>query len=851
MNKNSRKILIADDEPDNIRILAEALTGDYKIIAATSGGEAIECAVCPNPPDLILLDIMMPDMDGYAVLERLRADGKTRHIPVIIITALNRDVDEIRGFDMGAVDYVTKPFSPAVINARVRTHLELRDSMQAIKEANTQLHREIAERHKIQEELRKSYSLLHSTIESVAEAIMVIDKKGNLLTINRKFVQMWYLTEKWSAENDNRKRFDMLLERVRDPETFARRFEDLLNAPETDDYDTFEMRDGRIIEFYARPYKIGDIITGQIYTYMDVTERVRMQEELQESERRYRAVVEDQTELICCFRPDRTLTFVNDAYCRYFGRTREELIGHSFMMFMSPVDRKKMEEHLASLNRENPVAGIEHQVLNADADIRWLRRTDRAIFDDQGHITELQSVVWDTTDRKLAENSLKDATMEKETSRIKLEAVFRSIPEGIVTVDTRGQILRTNESLRKICALASHMNSGKFSDQLMEECHCIHALRKLLKNGRTVSEHRIQCDAGDSGNRNLNLTTLPLLDHNKKSMGAMLVIRDVTRLVELETRLGERSSFGGIIGRSEPMQRIYSLLEQFADTEISVLITGETGTGKERIMESLHFGSSRSEKPLVRVNCAMLAENLIESELFGHIRGAFTSADRDKVGRFEMARGGTLFLDEIGEIAPHLQAKLLRVLEYKEFERVGESRLQKADVRIIAASNVNMAEQVRQGRFREDLYYRLKVFCIQLPPLRERIGDIPLLAKHFMELGAKNMGKHFTGLSDEVLSVFAHYPWPGNVRELKNAIEYACVLCPGHMINIEHLPPEMLTPPEKNFLSRMSSVPMSEKEAVLDALKRTKWNKTKAARILGISRGTFYNRLLKYGIDTE
>jgi len=324
---------------------------------------------------------------------------------------------------------------------------------------------------------------------------------------------------------------------------------------------------------------------------------------------------------------------------------------------------------------------------------------------------------------------------------------------------------------------------------------------------------------------------------------------DATRLVKLETLLGERRSFGNIIGRSNPMQRVYTLIEQFADTDSTVLITGETGTGKELVMEAIHSGSTRSESPLIKVNCAALAENILESELFGHVKGAFTGADKDKAGRFQMAHGGSIFLDEIGEIPLSLQAKLLRVLENKEFEQVGDAGTVQADVRIIAATNVDLEERVRQGAFREDVYYRLSVFTIHLPPLRERIVDIPLLVKYFISSGIRCDGKRFLCVSDEVLDIFRRYSWPGNVRELKNTLEYACAICPGGDIGKAHLPPKFISTVEEEISKTNQFTPLSEKEAIINALNQTRWHKTKAARLLGISRSTFYRKLKEYGVS--
>ena len=274
-------------------------------------------------------------------------------------------------------------------------------------------------------------------------------------------------------------------------------------------------------------------------------------------------------------------------------------------------------------------------------------------------------------------------------------------------------------------------------------------------------------------------------------MGAVLVIRDITLLRDLERELRERHQFQNIIGRSKKMQDTYRLLEDLANLETTVLITGESGTGKELVARALHYSGQRAFKPFVTVSCSALAESLLESELFGHVRGAFTGAIRDKQGRFQAANGGTILLDEIGDISPLIQLKLLRVLQEKEIERVGESTPQKVDVRVIACTNKDLKEKVRRGEFRQDLYYRLKVVEVSLPPLRDRLEDLPLLVDHFCHSFNERFKKNIEGISNEVLGKFMDYPWPGNVRELEHVMEHAFVLCHGGVITLEHLPSEI------------------------------------------------------------
>jgi transcriptional regulator with PAS, ATPase and Fis domain len=325
------------------------------------------------------------------------------------------------------------------------------------------------------------------------------------------------------------------------------------------------------------------------------------------------------------------------------------------------------------------------------------------------------------------------------------------------------------------------------------------------------------------------------------------VVRDITRLTDLERELKERYQFHNIIGKSRKMQEIFRLFEDLADTDTTVLITGESGTGKELVARALHYESIRAAKPLVTVNCSALAENLLESELFGHVKGAFTGAVKDKVGRFQMADGGTIFLDEIGETSSLIQLKLLRVLQEKVFELVGDSKPIAVDMRVIAATNRDLKEKIKSGEFREDLYYRLKVVEIMLPPLRERREDIPLLVDHFLSLFDRKFEKNIDGISSEVLSTFMQYLWPGNIRELEHAIEHAFVLCRDRTINVDHLPPEIkkYSKIQPHVSEKTSGYELQE---ILQALKKTHWNKAKAARMLGISRPTLYQKIKEYNL---
>lgn len=434
---------------------------------------------------------------------------------------------------------------------------------------------------------------------------------------------------------------------------------------------------------------------------------------------------------------------------------------------------------------------------------------------------------------------------EKETHRRNLEAVFRSVNDAIITVDNDMVVIAANEAAGEICGLSPRKIIGKRFLEATAHCakSCYEPLIENLRTGTAKKTYHLECKSESRPRQIVVVSISPLRDSEEQHIGAVLVVRDVTRVTEMEGELRERYSLHNIIGKSHKMQVIYRLLDELGNTDASVLITGETGTGKELVAKALHYGGPRAARALVTVNCSALAENLLESELFGHVKGAFTGAQKDRIGRFQAAHGGTIFLDEVGDISPKLQLKLLRFLQEKSFERVGDSATFQADVRVIAATNRNLKRMVDKGEFREDLYYRLKVVEIDMPPLRERREDIPLLVNHCMNLFNKSYRKSLEGISQEALKIFMTYPWPGNVRELQHAIEHAFVLCNGPTITLEYLPPEIRDYPSAEILASPDQPTISTRQPqeILQALIKTGWNKAKAARLLGISRPTLYH----------
>ncbi len=439
---------------------------------------------------------------------------------------------------------------------------------------------------------------------------------------------------------------------------------------------------------------------------------------------------------------------------------------------------------------------------------------------------------------------------EKEKYRSNLEAIFKSVKDSIITVDKDMNIIELNEAAKNICHL-SRDSVGKSFKSLLVNCEgkCIDALAETVNGKEPIEIYHLECRHKSCTQQVVTVNTYPLINNKGTFTGAVMVVRDETQLADLEREMKERQRLHNIIGKSEKMQTIYSYIEDLADVQSTVLITGESGTGKELIAEALHYKGGRNHKSLVKVNCSALSDSLLESELFGHIKGSFTGAVKDRIGRFKMADGGTILLDEIGDMPPKIQVKLLRVLQEKTFERVGESTPIKVDVRVVACTNQVLREKIEQGEFREDLYYRLNVVEIYVPPLRDRKEDIPCLIDHFVNKFNKKINKNILDISTDVQKVFMDYSWPGNVREMEHALEHAFILCHQKTITLKHLPPVFASffAENTNLFNKMG---VDEKRVIVQALEKAAGNKTMAAKLLGIGRRSIYRKIKDYKIET-
>ncbi|MCB1008475.1 MAG: sigma 54-interacting transcriptional regulator [Acidobacteria bacterium] len=434
-----------------------------------------------------------------------------------------------------------------------------------------------------------------------------------------------------------------------------------------------------------------------------------------------------------------------------------------------------------------------------------------------------------------------------------LEAVFESLGRALVALDGDFTIIRVSRSLERLAGkgvsrdMVGQPIESLFGPRLFGPTE---TLRESLRNGRREEGRRGVLRCGADSARLVSITTAPLARGEMNACDPRVRYLVVLRPAEEDDTILQSAIVShGLVARSPEMLRIVHLVESLHGSDANVLITGESGTGKEVIARALHAHSPRSAGPFVAVNCAALPEDLLESELFGHVRGAFTGAVRDRVGRLEMAQGGTLFLDEAGEIPPAMQVKLLRVLQERVFERVGESAPRKLDARIVAATNRDPREAIREGLLREDLYYRLRVVPIHVPPLRERREDIELIARYLLARIGGRVGRAVR-LSPDTLEVLERHDWPGNVRELENALEYAVAIGRGQTLQVEDLPPELVEAgaPPVRLLPGGAGAARSrrgdgEREKIVAALERNHWNRSKSADDLGISRTKLWRRM--------
>lgn len=454
----------------------------------------------------------------------------------------------------------------------------------------------------------------------------------------------------------------------------------------------------------------------------------------------------------------------------------------------------------------------------------------------------------DTEEMILLAKELEKKTNQLVNERNKLEAIFNSNIEGTFTIDNNWIITSFNKSAENITGYKKEEAIGKECWKIFKSSICKNGchMEQTLSKGRATLGNELTIFRKNNKMIPIKVNSGILLDNKNTKIGAVETFIDISEIKNLSEHINEKYSLESIVGKSKKMEKVFSLCSSVAQTRSTVLITGESGTGKELVARAIHLASADKKAPFVALNCSAFAESLIESELFGHEVGAFTGAIKSKIGHFELAQGGTLFLDEIGDISPVIQTKLLRVIETRQFEKVGSTTPIAMDVRIIVATNKNLETEITNGKFREDLYFRINVMHINLPPLRERLDDLPLLVEHFICAFNKKFNKSIEGISSNAYKIFAEYKWPGNIRELENVLEHCFILCSKNKIEIEHLPDRLTV--GINYEPDLANglIKNAEMEVIIKVLKKFNNNKKKTASELGIDVSTLWRKMKKY-----
>ncbi len=430
------------------------------------------------------------------------------------------------------------------------------------------------------------------------------------------------------------------------------------------------------------------------------------------------------------------------------------------------------------------------------------------------------------------------------------QIILDNITDGVYALDLNWRVTYFNRAAEKITGIPIKEAIGRPCFEVFRsnvcESNCV--LRETMDTGLPILNRPIYIVRADKKRIPVSTTTTLLRDRNKKTIGGVVTFRDLSDISELRRTLSKQHSYEDIVSKSAEMNKIFSILPQISQSHSTVLLEGASGTGKELVARAIHNDSECKKGPFVAVNCGALPDTLVESELFGYKAGAFTDAKTNKPGRFEQARDGTLLLDEIGDISPHVQARLLRVLENKTYEPLGSNEPIRTNARIIAATHCNLEELVRNGAFRKDLYYRINVVKLSLPSLAERKEDIPLLADHFIERFNHLTGKSIVGMSQRAMAALMLHDWPGNIRELENAIEHAFVLCRGDIIRVACLPDHILPSAALNPILSGLTLKEIEKRAIRQALEKNQGKKVATAKELGINKNTLRRKILRFGI---
>ncbi len=537
---------------------------------------------------------------------------------------------------------------------------------------------------------------------------------------------------------------------------------------------------------------------------------------------------------------------------RLTGYSEDEIIlkDYDFIFRNTEFDKNYIIDSLTSGNTFSNlslnITRYDNTILNVLASLTPITRSDKSIIG-------LALVFRDTQEMLLLAEKIKERTQALLDEKNKLDAIFNSNIEGTFTIDNEWSVTSFNKSAEKITGFTKEQAINKKcweifnSDLCRNGCH----MESTMANHQPTIGNELIIKSKEGKLIPIKVNSAPLLNGKGEPIGAVETFIDISEIKNLAEHLSEKYKFANIIGKSKSMNKIYSLLESVAQSDSSVLITGESGTGKELVARAIHLNGDRKNAPFIAINCSAFAESLIESELFGHEKGAFTGAIKNKTGRFELAKDGSLFLDEIGDLSLQLQVKLLRILETRQFEQVGGITPIDLNARIIAATNKDLNKEISEGRFREDLLFRINVINIDLPPLRERMDDFPILINHFIQKFNEKFKKNITGIAANTFKILEKYNWPGNIRELENVIEHGFVLCQNKIIQTEHLPEKLISQinVESDTKTTTSPVLEAEKRLIISTLEKFNGNKNETAKTLGINKSTLWRKMKKFNLE--
>lgn len=774
-----------------------------------------------------------------------------------------RDINNTPIKLLGVLKDVTekKRYENALAEANERLEREVERRTEKLALTNQTLIEEIERRREIESALRESEEHYRAVVEDQTEMINRFTADFRLTFVNEAFCRYFSISP---ADVLGKPFIPMVVDEYREE---VRAFYESLNRERPFGSSTHQaiLPDGtyRWHQWNARAiFDESGQLTGFQSVGRDITERIEMEKALRESEEQYRAVVEGQTELIGRFAPDYRMKFVNEALCRYFSKNREDLIGHTFLPFLHGEDKDRVISFYVSLTPEHPFGMDEHRVYLPSGEIRWQQWNARAIYDEKQNLVEFQSVGRDITERIRVEEALRES---EERYRI----VAKHSADGIVVI-RKGLLIYANDAFAYMCgyddprvlvgkpvvSFIDPPHQARFSNyinsvEVGQNRDSVFQAIILRPDGNKIWGEGLHTVIRWGGDQAVLATVRDITKAKQREIESQQET-SVLRLqnIQLASTIKDRYRFGSIIGKSHAMQEVYEQILAAGASRANVVIYGESGTGKELVATAIHELSTRSKGTFVPVNCGAIPESLMESEFFGHKKGAFTGANSDKKGFLDQANGGTLFLDEVGNISIGMQVKLLRAIEGGGHTPLGSSQVRISDFRIIAATNKPLIELVREGAMREDFFFRVHVVPVYLPPLRERKEDILLLIDHFLK--SFNLGEEHRVLPGKILDALVEYDWPGNVRELQNVLQRYLTM--GRLEFASGWTTKTLEM-EKNGAQVVMTdgtlkelVEHYEKQVLLQTLEKVHWNRTKLCPLLDIPRRTLTYKLNKYGI---